>query len=662
MPIMFFFTPRMAFSVEKVAGISDSSIPISSDKDTRLRLLVLFLAVTVGFAWYRSSVPYIWDDSPSIVGSLSRAEWVKELQSNDTNYFRTVTHIFQGAFGSVSGGGYRPLASIYSSLTYWLLVEPDVPSISHLLFVGTIYGSFAVCLFCLSRRFVRHQASSWFATLLVLASPPLAATAWVVLTGVQAIVPLLICLALLCYFKMRDPGSHGCARFTLFAILICGPWFREFIGIVPILIVFLELERYRRLTPIMIAAGLCFLHALYPTALIKWTFFAELPLKPVFLLGNLAGSLSSSAIRWQAPWHFLPLFPPSLLVLALGPALVGSWHLIRSKAKLMASENGLRVWFKLLRARMVVAWLALAAASLFTSMADQLDGLILCSGFAVIGIWRTSQQGADSATEPSGYLLPFWFLASFLPMLRVFTEHIHYLYALPPAAFILAREIEELWNLAGNRPLVEKSYRTFLARSFLAFTFCLLSADQMMNLVGALHVNRGTYRGIRDVADWLRLHIPAGSSVVSNVIHGEEIKWHSGEHFENYWTVAAGVCDRNRVVDDRDKLQRLLDGQGSRQTYFLDVDFNYLPGKKDYHRHKFVHPATVSTEFLGVIHQTRARYLFFDPLRHWVAREYVPFLGAPDLVNDFFCGLISGMRPFRYHVYAEYRLFLVTEK
>ena len=90
------------------------------------------------------------------------------------------------------------------------------------------------------------------------------------------------------------------------------------------------------------------------------------------------------------------------------------------------------------------------------------------------------------------------------------------------------------------------------------------------------------------------------------------------------------------------------------------MDFDYLPDKCDYHRHKFVNKPFVPTEFLGHIHRTQTRYFFIDPLRHLVPREFVPFLGAPDLVNDFFNGPPHHRPLFRYEVYAEYRVYQMT--
>jgi hypothetical protein len=199
----------------------------------------------------------------------------------------------------------------------------------------------------------------------------------------------------------------------------------------------------------------------------------------------------------------------------------------------------------------------------------------------------------------------------------------------------------------------------------------IAAADQTMNLYGVYCVNNATYGGIDAVASWFQDNVPAGSFVVCNSIHGEEIKWHCDNHFENYWTIAAGVPDPRRTLEKCDQLKALLlsrsvgrphdeAGQGGRKVYLLDVDFDYLPEKFPYHSHKYVHLLDVPKRDLGVVHVSQARYPYVDPLRYLISRQFVPFLGAPDLVNDFYCGPVTDGSRFCYEVYANYHVYEVT--
>jgi hypothetical protein len=108
-------------------------------------------------------------------------------------------------------------------------------------------------------------------------------------------------------------------------------------------------------------------------------------------------------------------------------------------------------------------------------------------------------------------------------------------------------------------------------------------------------------------------------------------------------------------------LEKLLkENHARRDVYFLDVDFDYTLDKLDYHSHKYVRNRSVDTDEIGLVHTTRVRYFFIDPLKKWVARPYVSFLGAPDLENDFYRGPAQNGAPFMREVYAEYRVYRVT--
>jgi hypothetical protein len=113
------------------------------------------------------------------------------------------------------------------------------------------------------------------------------------------------------------------------------------------------------------------------------------------------------------------------------------------------------------------------------------------------------------------------------------------------------------------------------------------------------------------------------------------------------------------MISGRAKYRALLDDRHRSDLYLLAIDFDYLPNKLR-HRHAYVHAYDIEKEDLGVVHETIARYPFLDPLRDLIPREYVPFLGAPDLDNDFYRGRARDGRWFSYEVGAEYHLYRVT--
>jgi hypothetical protein len=250
--------------------------------------------------------------------------------------------------------------------------------------------------------------------------------------------------------------------------------------------------------------------------------------------------------------------------------------------------------------------------------------------------------------------LGVWFLALFLPMLRVFTEHIHFLYALVPASITLAAATESLWRWSADRPGALSRLRHAVAA-----VAVLVAADQALTLYGTWRTMHATYDGIDAVASRLRPLLRRDDILVSNVIHGEEIWYHAGYSYRNCWTIPWGIPDPRRALTAPRAFRALLTDPHRSDVYLLSVDFEYLPEKLP-HRNAYVHAFEIEKEDLGVVHRTSVCYPFLDPLRHLIPRAYVPFLGAPDLVNDFYCGRARDGRRFTYEVGADYHLYRVT--
>jgi hypothetical protein len=608
----------------------------------RYGLLVLFLFLTFGFAAYRHSSFAVWNDSPCVFHPRTSDEsgppWDQLYERFRQDPLDALGIRIQDSFLATGGGGYRPLSELWTSLAALFFYTPSYLPFPLLLVVGAVLGALAVSLFMVARRFVRHDLTALGVVLLVLGSPPLVGGSWVCVAGVQILVPLLFCLSLLCYWNVVEGRRRVWGATGLVLLLFLGPWVREFFGLNALLLLFLELRRTRRPTWIMGAAALGFLHAMFPTALAHWLFLPQLPLRPVYRFGDLSGQLQSGGIRWHACWHFLPLLPPSLWGCA---GVVG---LLRLRPDATGAEESRDGWFG--RIESVVRALAIPCWLLATIVLLALEprfhhylGLALCLGLAALGTRRDLFLGA-------------WFTLMFAPILRVFSEHVHFLYAMPPAAIILAEAMESLWLALRERPLLA------WLRYALACLLVVIGADQALNIYGAYRVNRTAYGGIDVVADWFSRHVPEGAAVVTNVIHGEEIKWHSGNHIEIYWTVNTGIPDPRRAVDRPEQLERMLAQRDDRSVYFLDVDFDYTADKAWYHRHKYVHHMEVARRDLGVVHFSHVRFPFVDPLRYLIPRTYHPFLGAPDLENDF-ARKCSIDHPFRNEIYAYYHVYEV---
>jgi hypothetical protein len=615
-------------------------------------LASLWVSVAAGFFVWRLSAPLIWCDTVVVANNLF--EESDPILWSDPG---AVRWIIRNSFYDVGSDGYRPLSRIVFWTGTALFSDRDSHSNLYFAAVGILFGTLATCVFLVARRFLHSELAALFAVFIFLFSTPVVTAAWNLICGIQAFVPLMICLGLLFYWKVADSSKHKIWYMGgLCGILLIGPWFREFVGLLPLLIIFLEAQRAKRPTLTMGVAGIFFLHSIFPTAIVRFTVFPDLPLHPVFAMGHLGHQVAAnlgndrldlisrilSGIKWETLYHFMTLFPSVLFILVTMAFLLPIIRLLSALLSLLSVPKDQRQSTRIpwtLGSLLPLVFL-LGGVCVLGLYNMQWFLLWLCSGFVFFALFRD-------------VFLACWFLLFLLPFLRIFTEQVHLAYALLPASIIIAAALEELW----------RSVR-FPGIFFTAARYGLLSvvavaiADHSLNPYNSYRVVQSINQGIMKMAAWFSSHVPAGSIVVANTLHAEDIRLFSNDHIKVFWTVRAGIPRDEDAVDEPSALEELLkDNHTKRDVYFLDVDFNYALEKLDYHSHKYVRNRSVDMSEIGLAHTTQVRYPFIDPLKIWVPRSYIAFLGAPDLENDFYRGPAQNGAPFMREVYAEYYVY-----
>jgi hypothetical protein len=577
----------------------------------RLVILVsLWLLVTFGYFLFRSSAPLlVWSDSPEVSANLYGSFGMGPRQTLKEQGL--LEQIIRESFQSSTTTGYRPVNFIIHKLGVAFFSTPEVSPYLWFAVVSLVCGTLAVCFFFVARRYTRTDFAAVVAVILLLCSPSVIGSGWLIFSGIHALVLLLICLGLFLYWKILEtPHNAPWYLAGLCAVLLLGPWYREFIGGLNVLIIFLEFQRARRPTPLVFLAALFLLHAVFPTALVKLIAFPDLPLRPVFALGQLGvqvqlasapanqsviGHLISS-IRWRALFSFLALLPPTLLGLSL-------------------------------------------------------IGYLLPSGYS--GGKRTLY----SSKYAGGCLfLGFWLLVFFLPFLRIFTLHAHLAYPLMPFSILVTIGVERVWGMTSHQTSLGR-----ILRNALALVLGIAVCDHLLNVYGSYRTVDAINSGSLAVADWFQKHVPAGSIVIGNALHIEDIRLFSNGHIVPYWTVDTGIVELKRAVETPQKLNELLvQNQNRRDVYFLDVNYKFTRDKVYYHSHKYVRNESVAMKKLGLVHTTQVRYPYLDPLRMLTPRSYISFLGGGDLENDFYRGPAQDRTPFMWEIYAEYHVYRVT--
>jgi hypothetical protein len=573
-------------------------------------LSLLWLLVTFGYFLFRSSTPLlVWSDSPEVSANLYGSFGVGPRHTLKEQ--RLLQQIIRESFQSSTTTGYRPINFIIHKFGVAFFSTREASPYLWFAAVSLVCGTLAVCFFFVARRYTRTDFAAIVAVILLLCSPSVVGSGWLIFSGIHALVLLLICLGLLLYWKILET-FHNVPWYVagLCAVLLLGPWYREFIGGLSVLIIFLEFQRARRPTLLVFLAGLFLLHAVFPTALIKLIAFPDLPLRPVFALGQLGVQVQLNAvpaegstidhlmnsIRWRALFNFLALLPPTLVGLSL-------------------------------------------------------IGYLLPSGYP------EDRRTLNSSKHAGGYLfLAFWLAVFFLPFLRIFTLHAHLAYPLMPFSIIVAAGAERLWHMTSHQTRLRH-----VSRSLVALVLGVAICDHLLNVYGSYRTVRAINSGSLRVAEWFQEHIPKDSIVICNALHIEDIRLFSGGHIVPYWAVDTGIVELKRAVETPEKLRALLEqNQSHRNVYFLDVNYNFTPDKVYYHSHKYVRNESVAMENLGLVHTTQTKYPYLDPLRMLTSRSYIPFLGGGDLENDFYRGPAQDGTPFMREIYAEYHVYQVT--
>lgn len=620
------------------------SVPIGLQRKWLVAAL-LWLAVTSGFVAFRNFPFYVWNDTPSIMHHESSGieDLARTIDGRREELLAkpvaTTFKLASDAFRSIQGGGYRPLSTLQSLLLAHL-IDIHQPALLHLWVWGAVYGFFGVALWRVS---VRYLGDSWWSlvpVLLTLGSPPVVGAGLVLVAGFQLIVPLTMCLALLFYWHATDGNRGWKASVVLLAILLLlGPWYREVLVVLPFLLGCIEYHRAGRITALHTLFAAALLHALFPTALVKVVAFPDLPLTLVTKIG-LANQQLQTGIRWYAAWSFLPLVPPTLLVFGI---VAGLWSSVIAVRSLF--QRKWRFAFETLFHATAVLWASTTIFLLFRWNSLQSEE----AGTHFSAILMLGLPMAVLRRHPS---LALWFGVTFLPVLRVFAEHVHFMYAIVPTSIILVAAVQDFHGLLPRTGIPALTMRWSIV-SILA----IATTDQCCNIPAGHSVAESQYRGMHQIARALMKTLPKNSVLITNVIHGVEIGWLTDSHFDLRTSVSAGVAPR-WSVESVPTMTGILESRAG-SVYLLDCNFEYLPNKQ-YHRHKYIHAYHVDKEDLGTLHQTSARYYFADPLRHFISRRYMPFLGAPDLENDFYTGPSRRSRFFESEMYAEYRLFRVT--
>jgi hypothetical protein len=455
------------------------------------RLLLLFVLVSAGYVLWRGHDYIVWDDTSS--ASFNRYSNGLHYSWSNANL---ASSLIRESFSRLQGDGYRPLSAFIRGCGAAWFSRDAIEPLPFVVANGLVLGLWSVVLWILARRFTDSDLGADLVVFLNVASIPVLTASLVISSGIQAIVPLLICGGLLLYGKAKTSRRPWIWQIPLCAVLLVGPWFREFAGVTPLLILAAEILFLlgRPSWTVIVVAVVGFLHALFPTALVHFIAFPDLPVLPVNRLGNLAHALE------------------------------------------LTRGRGLLAKFAVLHWRIFADIVSVLPPTLFVIAASSL----------VLTLLRR-----QSLRPTRGVLfLSAFFALTFLPFLRAFHEQVHFGYCTIPISILLTLAIERLWFESKTRPAM---------RIALIGVLLLPLGDHALDLYSVRHVTDAIYAAIERQAAWFKDHTPPGTVVMGNAHHIEDIRYYSAGHID-VLAIAGGTPDPKRWVPDRKALAAAIQG------------------------------------------------------------------------------------------------------
>jgi len=353
-------------------------------------MIILFGTTLLCYVLWRNSDFIVWDDTSSASFNVF---------SNNLRYDISdpafLSKWSAEAFGNLSGAGYRPWSTIWRAFGAAHFFSPDTSPLPFVIVHGLILALLSVAIFRLARHFVENQWAALVAVFLFLLSVPTLIASLELFSGIQAIVPLIIAFGLDTYLGTYSSDKGSSCRVAIVGLLmLIGPWFREFTGVLPFLILLLEIWRRPSRSVWLVTTFLGCLHALFPTALISWILFPQLPILPVFKIGNLN--------------HFL----------VAGTGGASFWEIVRG-----------------------LHW------RIFPDLVSLLPPTV----YILIAFFFVEEYRKGRLLKQDTLFLVIFAAVTSLPFLKLFNEQVHLGYSLLPISIIGARSIETLLSVAFRR-------------------------------------------------------------------------------------------------------------------------------------------------------------------------------------------------------------------
>jgi hypothetical protein len=598
-------------------------------------LLILFAQILV-FCYWRSDFNYVWDDSNLIKQSLLVTD----------SFWTSHARVLINCFSSITDRGYRPISNFIQNF-YILSISAISPEIFIKLTSGLLIGIFNIYVFYLL-KFLNYKKYEILAIILTINLTPIFLQAnWILIAGYPILIPLIF-VASIYHFLNYINSSRKIHLFFFIFFIIFGSFYREFVFIVPlVLLIYYLINAQRKNFFNIFILLILFFATVFPTVLPKMFFlifepllyvydhdtylnFNSLEIMSIFQMGSASDQLANNVITFDKlkqifniNAHFILIVP--ILWLTLFSTFLTLDFFQKKFYNFSKNEKFLNCIFVIF----------LIFFNIFAILLTPVFGFLIIFVLCLISLQNKS------------YILLLWFLLSYIPILFVFTEKIHLIYGLIPFVIIFIPIFLEK---------IKKYFHINIFYKILIISFCgfglidLMYSPKFVRDVMAESANANVM-----INNYIQENSLEDGLFIVNGISLDDLMMLNA--YNLYFTHRAGHISP-KVIEDTITLKSFLESNiNNTDIYHLEVHFDYMHHKKFFHRHKFVSACSNEYSYKNNIYSIKKILPLFDFPKYFIDRQFWNYVGPPDLQDDYYYGPASTF-PF-YEFSALYNLYKI---
>lgn len=561
--------------------------------------------------------------------------------------------VIRGVFDSDrQNNRYTPLSELYGILGQNIMLGLPNGERIVLGMAAITYSLTWTMVFMLARRLIGSVPWAIFAVAFAQLAPASLAASYALFSLPYLLVVLITAAALTGYLAYREDGSRSAlAFFVMMAIL--GPWTREFGSAIAFIVVACEILRFnRQKSPAILAICLPLIgHAIYPSFFPWLVGVSTGPVIAVFSQGKVAEQLNPLQLHFAFVAIQFVQFPPMLWAVLVGAIATAVWgvsqcQLWRWTLKIVWLSRGMACTYVVLAGLFLFAFANPGVGHEFDhphwAYHDRPAIAIMMLVFLIVSILSGFRFGV---------VAPVYFLAMFIPFLRLNLAEIHMVFTAPAAAVILTQ-----WLRDFAARFADQNGRW--QKTALASVLVVVALDQSLNAVATIRGQKALVDAHLRIADDIRRLIPRYSIIVTNFLAHPDIFYYSGFYFAPYQTTHNNPMGPKHTVFEKADMARLINAnRGLRDIYFLEATPAYAPWRAAYHSHKWVH------EPPGPLHQmaeypVEVSYGYLDAFKRLTPTNFVSLPAYMDWETDL--SAANSDRAFVRQLKTRYVLYRLT--